>query len=54
MCFCAMILGKHLEALLQMFQDFIMFAREFKEVIGNPVDFAVSPEAKECHREVRT
>ena len=32
---------------------FIMFAQEFKEVIGNPVDFAVTPEDKERQKEVR-
>ena len=33
--------------------NFIKFAQDFEEVIGNPVDFAVTPEDKERRKEVR-
>ena len=39
---------------IRCFHDsFKMFARDFEEVIGNPVDFAVIPEDKERRKEVR-
>ena len=74
MHFYAMILGKHVDALIQIFAErgliirggtlefqeirclhdnFKMFARDFEEVIGNPVDFAVISEDKERRKEVR-
>ena len=33
--------------------NFTTFAREFKEVIGNPVDFVVTSEDKERHNDVQ-
>ena len=33
--------------------NFTAFAREFKQVIGNPVDFVVTSEDKERHNDVQ-